>query len=84
MHDMTNEERIIMQNHVEYWKPFVADGTVIVLGPVRDPAGGYGVAVVAVDDERMVHELIAKDPGNGLNKYDVFPMMAVYKTGNEG
>jgi len=80
MQDMTNDERAIMQKHVDYWKPFVADGTVIVLGPVRDPAGGYGVAVVAVDEESVIRDLIAKDPASGLNTYDVFPMMAVYKT----
>jgi hypothetical protein len=34
MVDMTNEEKQIMHQHVAYWKPYVEDGTVIVLGPV--------------------------------------------------
>jgi hypothetical protein len=79
MMDMTEEERGIMQQHVAYWKPYVEDGTVIVLGPVADPKGGYGMAVLAVDSEQQVHDLIAKDPANGLNTYEFHPMRAVTK-----
>jgi len=79
MHDMTDEERSIMQKHVAYWAPFVQNGTVIVLGPVMDAAGGYGIAVVAVDSEEQLKEIIAKDPANGLNRYEIHPMRAVTK-----
>ena len=79
MHDMTDDERNIMQKHVAYWAPFVQDGTVIVLGPVMDASGGYGIAVVAVDSEKQLKEIIAKDPANGLNRYEVHPMRAVTK-----
>jgi hypothetical protein len=75
--DMTAEERGIMQQHVAYWAPYVQNGTVIVLGPVMDPKGGYGIAVVAVDSEEELHALIAKDPANGLNSYEIHPMRAV-------
>ena len=75
--DMTADEKKIMQSHVEYWKPFVNNGTVIVLGPVFDPNGGYGIAVIGVEDEKQVDLLISQDPANGLNRYDVFPMRAV-------
>ena len=53
--DMTEAERGIMMKHVAYWKPYVDDGTVIVLGPVADPKGGYGMAVVAVDSEEYLN-----------------------------
>jgi len=77
--DMTDAERATMMQHVAYWKQYIDDGTVIVLGPVADPKGGYGMAVVAVDSEAYLNELISKDPANGLNSYEVFPMRAVTK-----
>jgi uncharacterized protein len=77
--DMSDEERKTMQNHVAYWSPFVNDGTVIVLGPVMDPKGGYGIAVVAVENEEILNKLIADDPANGLNEYEIYPMRAVTK-----
>jgi uncharacterized protein YciI len=79
MFDMSNEERTAMEQHVAYWKTFVDNGTVIVLGPVMDPKGGYGIAVVRVDSDEELQQIIAKDPANGLNSYEVFPMRAVTK-----
>jgi len=75
--DMSEEERRIMQAHVSYWAPYVKDGTMIVMGPVMDPEGGYGLGVIAVDDEDQLHRLLAADPANGLNRYEVFLMRAV-------
>ena len=74
MKDMNDEERAVMQQHVAYWAPYVEDGTVIVLGPVMDPKGGYGIAVIGVDSEEQLNQLIAADPANGLNSYEVHPM----------
>jgi uncharacterized protein YciI len=79
MVDMNEEERQIMFNHIAFWKPFVENGTVIVLGPVMDPKGGFGIAVVAVDNEEELTAIISKDPANGLNNYEVYPMRAVTK-----
>jgi uncharacterized protein len=77
--DMSNDERSIMQQHVAYWAPYVDNGTVIVLGPVMDPKGGFGIAVVAVESEEQLQQLVAKDPANGLNQYEIYPMRAVTK-----
>jgi len=44
-----------------------------------DPEGGYGIAVVQVDSEEQVKQLIANDPANGMNGYEVYPMRAVTK-----
>jgi uncharacterized protein len=74
MLDMTDEERIIMQKHIAYWAPYVNDGTVLVLGPVMDPKGGYGIGVVGVDSEEQLNQLIMNDPANGLNSYEFYPM----------
>ena len=79
MKDMTEEEKSIMQKHVAYWAPYIDDGTVVVLGPVMDPKGGYGIAVVNVDSDEHLNNLLANDPANGLNSYEVYPMQAVTK-----
>jgi uncharacterized protein YciI len=50
--DMNEEERNIMNKHVEYWKGLVDKGVVIVYGPVFDPEGGYGIGVVEVESEK--------------------------------
>jgi uncharacterized protein len=77
--DMNSDEREVMQKHVAYWKPYVDDGTVIVLGPVMDPKGGYGIAVVAVESEEQLNEIVKNDPANGMNSYEIYPMKAVTK-----
>ena len=79
MQDMTEDERGIMKQHVAYWAPFVEDGTVIVLGPVMDPVSGYGIAILRVESEDRLLELIKNDPANGLNQYEWHPMKAVTK-----
>jgi len=75
--DITAEERAVMLAHIQYWAPFVQDGTVIVLGPVADPKGGYGIAFIGVKDRSRLDDLVAKDPANGLCAYEIHPMHAV-------
>lgn len=79
MMDMTDEERGIMQKHVAFWNDYIKDETVIVLGPVMDPKGGYGIAVVSVDSEDQLNQIIAKEPANGMSSYEIYPMRAVTK-----
>lgn len=74
---MTGEEKAIMQQHIEYWKPYLDDGTMLVLGPVLDPTGVYGLGIVAVDDEAQVKTLLANDPAGTINSYEYHPIMAV-------
>jgi hypothetical protein len=75
--DMTTEERAVMLAHVQYWMPFIQDGTVIVLGPVADPIGGYGIAIIGVNDKSLLDRLVTDDPANGLCSYEIHPMRAV-------
>jgi len=77
--EMTTDERLIMQHHVEYWKPYVDKGIVLVLGPVLDPKGGFGIAIIGVNDEKQLETIIANDPANGLNSYEIYPMKASSK-----
>ena len=77
--DMTPDERAIMQKHVGYWTSLLEQGVAIVFGPVLDPKGGYGAGVVSVDNEEHLKKIIDNDPANGLNKYEFYPMRAVFK-----
>jgi uncharacterized protein YndB with AHSA1/START domain/uncharacterized protein YciI len=75
--DMTAEERAFMTAHLAYWTEHLHAGTAIVFGPVADPKGTWGVAVVRVPDEAAVHALEAGDPAiraeRGL-RYEILPM----------
>ena len=62
MVDMTDAERQLMGQHVAYWSVLAANGSAIVFGPVADPQGGYGVAVIEAPDEAAVRDLSTHDP----------------------
>ena len=80
INDITDDERRIMNEHGAYWSTFINNGIAIVIGPVLDPNGPFGMAVVEVDSEEQLNEIISNDPANGLNRFEVFPMIrAVYK-----
>ena len=79
MMDMTADEKAIMQKHVAYWSELLNENIAIVFGPVLDPKGGHGVGVVSVNNEDHLKQIIARDPASGLNKYEYYPMRAVFK-----
>ena len=67
--DMTEVERKVMQEHANYWKHLTDEGTAIVFGPVLDPKGIWGVAIVELADEQDARILGKNDPvvkGAGL------------------
>jgi len=80
---MSDSERAIMQQHLAYWKYWMDKGKVIVFGPVLDPAGVYGLGVVAVDSEEEVLAFMKSDPAAAINTYQYHPMMAVVWEGFE-
>lgn len=77
--DMTPAERSIMLEHVAYWTDKADNGIAVVFGPVLDPKGGYGLAVVGVETEEEVHNLISDDPATkaGLLTIEFNPMRAI-------
>jgi hypothetical protein len=77
MHDMSDEERGIMQRHIVYWTDCMNKGMVLAFGPVLDPKGDYGLGLVEVENEQQMLDMIANDPANGLNNYEYFLMKAV-------
>jgi len=75
--DTTEAELQIMQEHGAYLKDYVDKGTVIVMGPVLDPSGSWGVAIVEIGSEEEVRSIIANDPTvlSGLGfRYEIYPM----------
>ena len=79
MQDMSPAEQEIMKQHVAYWRPYVQEGTMVLMGPVMDPEEGYGIGIAAVDSLEQLLERIGSDPANGLNHYEYHPMRVVSK-----
>jgi hypothetical protein len=78
--DMTDEERALMGAHQVYWRPFVEVGTVIAMGAVADPAGGWGVAIIEVASLEALRGLLDRDPVVLANRgfvYESYLMPAI-------
>jgi uncharacterized protein YciI len=78
--DMTPSEASAMEEHFGYWQQLIESGTVVVYGPVADPAGTYGIAVVDAPDEAHVREIGRSDPAviRGVGTFEVFAMPATF------
>ena len=75
--DMTDAEAKLMQQHVAYWKSLMDRGLVIVFGPVADPRGVYGVAVLELEEEADAGALGGNDPTIKAKvgfDFEVYPM----------
>jgi len=59
---MTDDERATMLAHLDYWATLTAAGKTVAYGPVNDPAGGYGIGVIVVDDLAAAEALRDGDP----------------------
>jgi len=75
--DMTDEEKAIMNQHVAYLTDLMNKGSIITFGPVFDPNGPYGIAVIKAESEEEVREIIQNDPAGKINRYEYYPMKAV-------
>ena len=51
-----------MQEHFAYWLGLMKEGKVVVVGPVLDPQGTFGIAVLEVEDESIAQDIASKDP----------------------
>ncbi len=76
--DMTPEEQAVMQAHGVYWRERLANGDVIVFGPVNDPAGPFGLGVIRADAAGL-KAFQDNDPailsGYGFS-YEAYPMLS--------
>jgi hypothetical protein len=78
--DMTAAERETMLSHRDFWRPRVDAGVVIAMGPVADPEGVWGVAIVDAPSLGALLAWQAEDPAilceSGF-AYTNFPMPAI-------
>ena len=78
--DMSAEEALTMRRHREFWTPRVEIGVVIAMGPVADPSGAYGVAIIEAPSRSALDAMLDADPAilarSGFS-YQVFSMPAI-------
>lgn len=60
--DMTEAEGKVMQDHIAYWQKLSNRKIAIIFGPVMDPSGVYGIAIIEAENEHAVEEISAEDP----------------------
>lgn len=74
--DMTADEAAVMAEHATYWTALVDAGRVVAFGPVFDPAGVWGAAIVEAGDEAAVRAMGTRDPAvaSGMATFDVYAM----------
>jgi len=74
--DMTAEEGAIMQKHAAYWAEIFKTGKVLIIGPVLDPRGAWGMAVLETGSLADAQQMADNDPSvkSGLNKVELSPM----------
>jgi uncharacterized protein YciI len=72
--NMTAEEGAAMQQHSVFIQEQLAKGTLVVSGPVLDPGGVFGMAVLEADSLEAVRALLATDAANRIGRYEITPM----------
>ena len=74
--DMTDAERAIMTDHVAFWTRQRDLGFAVGFGPVADPAGLWGVAIMETGTEEAARQLQSSDPAisSGLATAEIYPM----------
>ncbi|MDR6755533.1 uncharacterized protein YciI [Mycoplana sp. BE70] len=51
-----------MSRHATYWREKAAAGTAIAVGPVFEPEGAWGMAVIEVENEAAAQTVADNDP----------------------
>ena len=76
--DMNEEEKKLMQQHAIFWNDLLVKGTALVYGPVLDPKGAYGLAIIEADSEADAQAICKSDPTikASLHTYELHPMHA--------
>jgi len=74
--DITPEEAAIMGEHVAYWTERAREGAAVAFGPVHDPAGVWGIAIVDAESQAAADSLRESDPAfvKGLGRVEIYPM----------
>jgi len=78
----TPSERAVMLQHVAYCKGLLQEGKALLFGPVADPAGVWGCAVLTVANEAEARALVDRDPAvtSGIGaRYELLPFLSVIR-----
>ncbi|MEX6508372.1 YciI family protein [Jiella sp. M17.18] len=76
--DMSQDERAAMGAHAAYWQAAMRRGTVVVYGPIADPAGVWGLGILRLASEAEVDSFLSGDPAivSGLGfSYERLPFL---------
>ncbi|WP_019932761.1 YciI family protein [Nocardia sp. BMG111209] len=75
--DLSAAESSVMNEHFAYWQKCLQDRIAVVYGPVGDPGGVWGLAVVEVGTLADAHALRDRDPVvvGDLGVTEVYPML---------
>ena len=78
--DITEAEGRAMAEYAVYWRKLAQDGHAVAVGPVFDPKGSYGLAIVETENEAEAEAFGAADPvakaGLGF-AWEVAPMPSI-------
>lgn len=74
--DMSDEEAALMAEHAAYWQDLLDRGDAVAFGPVLDPAGTWGLALVVAAEEGTARRFGEGDPAvrSGRFTFEVHPM----------
>lgn len=78
--DMSHEEAAVIERHGAYWQDLVDRDVAVAFGPVLDPAGAWGLALLDTDDDGAVRDLGEGDPAvqTGTCTFETVPMQLVH------
>lgn len=73
---LDERERTTMNEHKAYWERLFEKRKVIVYGPVFDPGGVYGMAVIDAENQEEATRITNSDPAvsSGVCTAKVFQM----------
>jgi uncharacterized protein YciI len=83
----TPEQKLLMKEHGNYLQALLEKGIVLSHGPVADPAGGWGMSLFEMGDDKTVDDVSALTAGDPMIKanigarYEVLPMLQLRKQG---
>jgi uncharacterized protein len=75
-HDMTDDERRLMDEHRCYFQEQFAAARLLLYGPVMATGGAFGLAVLEVESEADARRFGEGDPSvrAGLKRFEIHPM----------
>ena len=75
--DMTDEEGAVMAEHAAYWSGHLDKGAVVAFGPVAEPTGFWGMAVLETESRDDAERLAAGDPAitsGTMERFEIHPI----------